>query len=207
MPHRCRSGDTQKSGHTKEWTHKRVDRSEAASMKRSAKTGMWCIGCEKQSCSPDYAHVRQTSSVGLGAWVLTFFPFTCSTLVVSSLVSASTLACMHATPPQHSQHKHGHTTPLKYYIPACYNTNMTHHQHHTNGVTHCSQNCVCDARKASKSCFKHKTCSFVQGSLGGAPCNVTLRLSSKLLLCISSLRKTLFLEACAAIRVPFTSSC
>jgi hypothetical protein len=77
---------------------------------------------------------------------------------------------MHVTPTQRSQQaaQAWAHNPHIWYIQACYTTNMTHQQHNTNGVTHCSQSCICAARKPSKSYLKHKTCSFVQGSLGWA---------------------------------------
>jgi len=77
---------------------------------------------------------------------------------------------MHVTPPQRSQQptQAWAHNPHIWYIQACYTTNMTHQQHNTNGDTHCSQSCICAARKPSKSYFKHKTCSFGQGSSGGS---------------------------------------
>ena len=69
-----------------------------------------------------------TASIGSCAWVLTVFSFfTWATLVASSLVWASTWACIHVTPPQHSQ--------------------QATQAGHTKGVTHCSQNCICAAKK------------------------------------------------------------
>ncbi len=84
MPHRCRSGDTQKSGQISS---------------RRQVCGALVV---KSKAVAQIMHMYD-KPVPL-AWVLTFFSFfTCSTLLANSSVSASTWACMHVTPPQHSQ--------------------------------------------------------------------------------------------------------
>ena len=143
---------------------------------------MWCIGLEEQSCSPKYADVLHWGGKldWLRGWVFTALSFfTCSTLLASSFVSASTSACMHVTPAQRRQQatEAWAHNPLNCYIPS-----LLHHQHDPlaamtqKGDTHCSQNCICAARKGSKkapeSCFKHRTYSAAGIMFGAMQCHL-----------------------------------